>query len=152
MMNIKISFSLSTLCIIIFLSVSIIDKCTGKEATFKNIYIHDSNDIKNNCVYLIKCTNYIIATLYTTEDLVGVWRSKSGNKNFDCRSKSEDTLQCNNDDLYEISIVEEDGETVLTSWVGSKGTFDGKAAITWKTVKNVKIVWHREGNLWIYFL
>ena len=90
--------------------------------------------------------------MYTTEDLVGVWRSKSGNKNFDCRSKSEDTLQCNNDDLYEISIVEEDGETVLTSWVGSKGTFDGKAAITWKTVKNVKIVWHREGNLWIYFL
>ena len=88
-----------------------------------------------------------IATLYTTDDLVGVWRSKSGNKNFDCRSKSDDTLQCNNDDLYEITIVEEDGETILTSWVGSTGTFDGKAAITWNTVKNVKIVWHREGKL-----
>ena len=85
--------------------------------------------------------------MYTTEDLVGVWRSKSGNENFDCRSKSEDTLQCNNDDLNEISIVEEDGETILTSWVDSKGTFDGKAAITWKTVKNEKIVLHREGNL-----
>ena len=60
MMNIKISLSLSTLCIIVFLSFFIIDKCTGKEATFKNIYIHDiTRTYENNCVYLIECTNYI---------------------------------------------------------------------------------------------
>ena len=100
-------------------------------------------------IYVSFCS--YIATLYTTDDLVGVWRSKSGNKNFDCRSKSDDTLQCNNDDLYEITIVEEDGETILTSWVGSTGTFDGKAAITWNTVKNVKIVWHREGKYPLLF-
>ena len=90
-------------------------------------------------------TFIFLATLYTTEDLVGVWRGKSGNKNFDCRSISEETLQCNGDSLYEITILAKDGETILTSWVGSKGTFDGKAKITWKTVKNVEINWLREG-------
>ena len=94
---------------------------------------------------------FLIATLYTTEDLVDVWRSPGGNKNFDCRSITDDEgtelLQCNGDSLYEITVVDEDGETILTSWVGSKGTFDGKASITWKTVKNAEIVWERAGEL-----
>ena len=86
--------------------------------------------------------------VYTTNDLVGVWRSKNGNSNFDCRAKSDTILECNNKALYQITVEEKNGKTVLTSWLESIGTFDGKAAITWKTRKNAKIVWHREGMMY----